>query len=98
MEVTLTPTEKRKIVCEMYLNGFTYREIMRATGYKTTSAIAKIIASRGLANRLPDFPDELVEKIFELWQERLSLSQIGIKLGLGKDQVRYQLKKMCLVD
>ena len=93
-----TPKERRKMVCQMYLQGFTYNQIMKATGYKTTSAIAKIIASKGLADRLPNFSQNQIDRMIDLWRDRLSCESIGIKMGLSKDQVRHQLKKLCLVD
>ena len=99
MEIELTYEEKSKMVCELYLKGFTYYEIMRATGYKTTKSISDIIKKNNLANRVIDnYPENLKNKIVEGWRDRKSNTQIGINLGLSRFQVRSVLRKLYLVD
>jgi len=99
MEIELTYEEKSKMVCELYLKGFTYYEIMRATGYKTTKSISDIIKKNNLANRVIDnYPENLKHKIVEGWRDRKSNTQIGINLGLSRFQVRSVLRKLYLVD
>lgn len=99
MEIEFTTQEKRKMVCELYLKGFTYHEIKRATGYKSTKSISDIIKENGLANRVIDtYPHVLIDQIIEGWRDYKTNTQIGVKLGLSRHQVRSVLKKMYLVD
>jgi len=98
MEIELSPKEKRKIVCEMYLKGFTAPEINRVVGFKGKSTVYNIVLKAGIANKYIFYTNEMIDKIVDGWRDRKSSKQIAIKLGLTESQVHNQLRRLYLVD
>jgi hypothetical protein len=82
---------------KLYYKGVKLKEIARILEI-SESGVKQRIYRLKMANRSFDFSQEMIDQMFSLWQDRLSIGQIAVKMDLEKHIVQYQLKKMCLVD
>jgi DNA-binding MarR family transcriptional regulator len=81
----------------LYYKGVKRKEIARILEI-SESGVKQRITRLKMANRRVNFTNEMIDQMFSLWQDRLTVGQIAIKMDLDKHRVHYQLKKMCLVD
>lgn len=82
---------------KLYYKGVKLKEIARILEI-SEAGVKQRIHRLKISNRRIEFSQEMIDQMFSLWQDRLTVGQIAVRMDLEKHIVHYQLKKMCLVD